>query len=55
VAALVVTQTFALGHTLHAGANTIGVAAGGLVAWRLGSIIVCVMVAVVLTAALRAV
>jgi branched-subunit amino acid transport protein len=31
LAALVVTQTFAHGHTLHAGANAIGVVAGGLV------------------------
>jgi len=55
LAALVVTQTFAHGHTLHAGANTIGVAAGGLVAWRVGSIVACVVVAAALTAALRAV
>jgi Branched-chain amino acid transport protein (AzlD) len=55
LAALVVTQTFAHGHTLHAGANTIGVAAGGLVAWRMRSIVACVVVAAVLTAALRAV
>jgi branched chain amino acid efflux pump len=54
LAALVVTQTFAHGHTLHAGANTVGVAAGGLVAWRARSIVACVAVAALVTAVLRA-
>jgi branched-subunit amino acid transport protein len=52
--ALVVTQALAHGHHLHLGAQTAGVAAGGLVAWRSGSIVACVVVAIVVTAALRA-
>jgi branched-subunit amino acid transport protein len=52
--ALVVTQALADGHRLHVGADTVGVAAGGLVAWRLGSVVACVLVAVGVTAALRA-
>jgi branched-subunit amino acid transport protein len=55
LAALVVTHTLADGDALGVGANTAGVAAGGLVAWRTGSIIGCVVVAAVVTAALRAV
>ena len=52
--ALVVTQSLAHGHHIHVGAQTAGVAAGGLVAWRFGSIIACVFVAVGVTAGLRA-
>ena len=52
--ALVVTQALADGHRLHVGADTVGVAAGGFVAWRWGSVIACVLVAVGVTAALRA-
>jgi branched-subunit amino acid transport protein len=52
--ALIVTQTLAHGHHIHVGAQTVGVAAGGLVAWRFGSIIACVFVAVGVTAGLRA-
>lgn len=52
--ALVVTQALAHGHHLHIGAQTAGVAAGGLVAWRSGSIVACVLVAVAVTAGLRA-
>jgi hypothetical protein len=37
--ALVVTQALAHGHHLQVGARTAGVAAGGLVAWRCGSIV----------------
>jgi branched-subunit amino acid transport protein len=55
LAALVVTHTLADGDVLRVGANTAGVAAGGLVAWRTGSIIGCVVVAAAVTAALRAV
>jgi branched-subunit amino acid transport protein len=54
LAALVVTQSVAHGHHLHVGANTAGVVAGGLVAWRARSIIGCVVVAAVVTALLRA-
>ena len=54
LAALVFTQAFADGKELDVGAETAGVVAGGLVAWRSGSIVGCVIVAAVLTAALRA-
>ena len=54
LAALVVTQTLAHSDHLHVGANTLGVIAGGLVAWRFGSIIGCVVVAAALTALVRA-
>jgi branched-subunit amino acid transport protein len=54
LAALVFTQAFADGKDLTVGAETAGVVAGGLVAWRTGSIVGCVVVAAVLTAALRA-
>ena len=54
-AALVVTQALADGRHLHVGAETFGVAAGALVAWRTGSIVWCVVAAAVVTAALRAV
>ena len=53
--ALVVTQALADGERLAVGADTVGVAAGGLVAWRTGSVIGCVVVAAVVTALLRAV
>jgi branched-subunit amino acid transport protein len=54
-AALVVTQALADGDRLAVGADTVGVAAGGLVAWRFGSVIGCVVVAAVVTAGLRAI
>ena len=54
LAALVFTQAFAEGKDLAVGAETAGVVAGGLVAWRSGSIVACVIVAAVLTATLRA-
>jgi branched chain amino acid efflux pump len=54
LAALVVTHTLADGEELAVGANTAGVVAGGLVAWRTGSIIGCVVVAAGVTAVLRA-
>jgi len=53
-AALVVTQVLADGEHLTVGADTVGVAAGGFVAWRFGSVIGCVVVAAVVTAGLRA-
>jgi branched-subunit amino acid transport protein len=55
LAALVVTATLADGKELAVGEHTAGVAAGGMVAWRTGSIIGCVVVAAAVTAALRAV
>ena len=54
-AALVVTQALADGRHLHVGAETVGVGAGVLVAWRTGSIVWCVIAAAVVTAVLRAV
>ncbi|HYM58348.1 MAG TPA: AzlD domain-containing protein [Solirubrobacteraceae bacterium] len=54
LAALVVTQALADGTRLAVGADTVGVLAGGVVAWRWDSIIACVVVAAAATAALRA-
>jgi len=54
LAALVVTQTLADGKDLAVGDQTAGVVAGGLVAWRTGSIIGCVLIAAAVTAGLRA-
>jgi branched-subunit amino acid transport protein len=54
-AALVATQALADGDHLAVGANTVGVAAGGFVAWRFRSVIGCVLVAAVVTAVLRAI
>ena len=54
-AALVVTQALADGERLAVGADTAGVAAGGLVAWRFGSVIGCVGVAALVTAGMRAI
>ena len=55
LAALVVTQALADGDRLAVGPDTAGVAAGGLVVFKTGSIIACVVVAAALTAGLRAV
>ncbi len=52
--ALVVTQAFANGEELAVGADTVGVAAAGVVFWRRGSVLVGVAVAMAVTAALRA-
>jgi len=54
LAALVATQALADGDQLKVVADTAGVAAGGLVVWRTGSIVACVLVAPAVTAALRA-
>jgi branched-subunit amino acid transport protein len=54
LAALVVTQALADGQRLAVGTGTAGVVAGGLVAWRTGSIIGCVLTAAAVTAVLRA-
>jgi branched-subunit amino acid transport protein len=53
LAALVATQALADGDRLTVGAETVGVAAGGLVAWRTGSVVACGLVAAVVTALLR--
>lgn len=54
LAALIVTQALADGERLAVGEDTAGVVAGGLVAWRTGSIIGCVVTAAAVTAGLRA-
>jgi branched chain amino acid efflux pump len=54
LAALIVTQALADGDRLHVGADTAGVAAAGAVVWRGGSVVPAVVVAVVVTAGLRA-
>ncbi len=54
LAALVFTQAFAEGSRLVIGAETAGVLAGGLVAWRTESLVACVVVAAAVTAGLRA-
>lgn len=51
--ALVVTQVLADGDRIAVGADTAGVAAGGLVAWRTGSIVGCVVAAAAVAAILR--
>ena len=53
LSALVVTAALADGDRLAVGPDTAGVAAGGLVAWRTGSVVGCVVVAAGLTALLR--
>ena len=55
LAALVVTAALANGQELSIGPDTAGVAAAGLVAWRGGSVITCVLVAAVVCAGLRAI
>jgi branched-subunit amino acid transport protein len=54
LAALVVTQALADGERLHVGADTAGVAAAGVLVWRGASVLPAVIVAVVVTAGLRA-
>jgi branched chain amino acid efflux pump len=54
LSALIVTQALADGPHLGVGADTVGVLAGGLVAWRTRSIVACVVVAAGVTALLRA-
>lgn len=55
LAALVVTQALADGRHVGFGADTVGVAASGVVLWRGASILVAVAVAAAVTAGLRAV
>jgi branched-subunit amino acid transport protein len=55
LAALVVTAALANGKDLSVGPDTAGVAAAGIVAWRGGSVIICVLVAAAVTAGLRAI
>ena len=55
LAALIVTNALADGQKLTIGTDTAGVVAGGLVVWRTGSVIACVLVAAAVTAILRAI
>jgi branched-subunit amino acid transport protein len=54
LAALVATQAFAEGDRLALDADTVGVAAGGLVFWLSRSIVACVVIAAAATALVRA-
>lgn len=54
LAALVVTEVLADSQQLTAGADTVGVAVGGLVAWRTSSVVGAVAAAAATTALLRA-
>jgi branched-subunit amino acid transport protein len=54
LAALVATAAFADGQNLEVGAETVGMLAGGAVLWRGRSVVMAVLVAVVVTACLRA-
>ena len=55
LAALVVTSALADGQRLGVGADTAGVLAGGVLLWRGRSVVLAVVVAVLVTALLRAV
>lgn len=55
LAALVVTAALANGQELSIGPETAGVATAGVLAWRGGSVITCVVVAAAVTAGLRAI
>ena len=54
LAGLVVSQALADGDRLAVGADTAGVLAAGLAAWRGASVIVCVLLAAGVTACARA-
>jgi len=54
LAALVVTSALADGRELGVGADTVGVLAGGVLLWRGRSVVLAVVVAVAVTAGLRA-
>jgi branched-subunit amino acid transport protein len=55
LAALVVTSAFAEGQRYGAGAEVVGMAAGGVLLWRGRSVVLAVLVAMAVTAAIRAV
>jgi branched-subunit amino acid transport protein len=55
LSALVVTAAFADGKELHVGAETVGMLAGGLLLWRGKPLVLAVLVAMVVTAGLRAI
>lgn len=52
--ALVVTSVLATGRTWSVGAHTVGVAVAGVLLWRRHSLVLAVVVAVAITAGLRA-
>jgi branched-subunit amino acid transport protein len=53
--ALVVTSVFASGRSWSAGAHTVGVGVAAVMLWRRCSLVLCVVVAVLVTAGLRAI
>jgi len=53
--ALVVTSVFASGRSRSVGAHTVGVDVAALMLWRRHSLVLCVVVAVLVTAGLRAI
>jgi branched-subunit amino acid transport protein len=55
LSALVVTQALANGDRWAIDEATAGVAAAGIVAWRGGSVVLCLVVAAAVTAGLRAI
>ena len=55
LSALVVTAALADGKELHVGAETAGMLAGGVLLWRGKPLVLAVLVAMVVTAGLRAV
>ncbi len=55
LASLVITSVFADGQSFRVGANAVGVLAGGVLLWRGKSVVLAVVVAMAVTAALRAV
>jgi branched-subunit amino acid transport protein len=55
LAALVATAAFSHGHRFQVGAETVGMLAGGVLLWRGSNVVLAVLVAVVVTAGLRAV
>jgi branched-subunit amino acid transport protein len=55
LSALVVTSVFASGRSWSVGAHTIGVAVAAVMLWRRLPLVLCVVVAVLVTAGLRAI
>ncbi len=55
LSALVVTSVFATGRSWAVGAHTVGVGVAAVMLWRRFSLVLCVVVAVLVTAGLRAI
>jgi branched-subunit amino acid transport protein len=55
LSALVVTSVLAAGRSWSVGAHTVGVAVAAVMLWRRCSLVLCVVVAVLVTAGLRAI